>query len=187
MKDLKLPKELEDFASSMQAGQMIPIPETAASQNISFLIRETDDVVSRTLANPMVALQAGHITFDNQHQLQILVILCRLSEIKNAVYETPFSCADDDMEQFLLAIEGKKNVQLLFAGDTLNSVVNVELPAFHRQVDASIQLIKSGKSAGWDRQEFLARIEDMQHITKTTNELWDMLIEHESFLRIKYR
>jgi len=170
----------------MKSGQMIPVPENVDSDRITFLIKEDDYIIEETLNNPQVELQLGHVIFDNNKGLQVLYILCRLSRFTESVYESPFSYLNSHLAGYLLALEGKRRIQLLFSGDTVNSVVNLEIPPFHVHLDATVSLIKKNKCDSWSKEEFLDRISDIDQIFKSPSELWDAFTENENFLSIQY-
>lgn len=183
MKFNRFPDELEDLAASLTVGQMIPIPENGNSPNITFLIRETDQVVGETLSDPMIELRVGHLQFENQKQFQIMYILCRLAG-GSSVYEVPFCYVTPEYDIYLCAIEGKSTIQLLFSGDLQNSVVNLNIPQFHITLDSVIEILKKGARPDWSKDDFFARIADVNRFSKTTGRLWEIFDENDNFVSV---
>ena len=191
-KTADIPEHFIQFASTLSPGQMVPMRTDMSLEGkkepfLSFIIKETDEVINHTKYNPVVDISYGCVTFNNEKKIFILFLLIRIDNKPEMTYETAFSLAEDQIYSDCSTLSQQNGIQIMFIGDKEKSVVTTKIAQqFHENIAGCIELAGSKTKLDWSQNEFIKCVNAIYGQAGTPNELWYFLKSKGGFLEVSF-
>ena len=184
------PDDIIELSNILSSGQMVPVrTDIALNGNkepfLSFLVKTDDDVIKITESNPFINFSYGCLTFNDKKKIFVLYFLLRVNNKEDLTYEMAFSLADESMHQDCKVFAKQRGLQILFSGDTSNSVVTAKLDSLlHHNIEAVISTAEKNTNLDWSRDEFMDCIGFVNDNTTGPTQLWSLLQDNDGFLEV---
>ncbi len=182
-----IPASIIENANNLTDGQMIPVRTDLSidSKNkpfLSFLIKESDELLAKLSKNPDVEISFGETKFSLGSNVFVLFLFLRLEDMDEYTYETAFSFSVENMYEDCMAFAQQDNIQIIMKSPSNIKVIKTQMNSVHQAMSTYIK--SSSEFDDVDLSTFMTCVNFIQNQTESTPELYQLFKKANGLMEI---
>lgn len=188
----KLPDFITEFAESNPLGMLVPMRVWnrklfGKRALISFVARESSDVISAIDRNPMVeavALLTKCCPTENGSPVSLVHLLFRIGKSQKFSYEVGINLGEARVLEDMNLLASQSIIEIILVGDGVHSITHVQIPSFHAALAETIRLVTQSDTERWNAEQFMSALARLHAGTNGAEDLWRVVERYGNYIEI---